>query len=277
MANWIDRKFPAIFPLACLLILVACHFVFAAGSRQIHKTETVTVWVNDSGDTAVSLIFVPTENNDTVYKDTFILGNGVTDSVFWHSNAGTTVKRVCDSMAAKVNANAVLNPYLLAVSEDTLWRVTSKKKGLAVTPIKRDALHTCDTIQANVQGKTIQYDTLDLIQLITDQRRVGGIYGDIIIKPSEDTGKGGLGNSDSAYLYFGVRRIFDTGTSYTFIYKDSANALPCTLHFALPYAAANDTILKPIACLMWGVSDTCSDTNYAAEYDISIDILVLDQ
>ncbi|MFA5382358.1 MAG: hypothetical protein WC356_04270 [Candidatus Micrarchaeia archaeon] len=197
-----------------------------------------------------------------------------------------SIADICDGLAAAGNAVTDLLAQYTIVSEDTTVRITAKKKGLPfvwknpaagiVCPV--DTLDTT-VVQANVAGKTIAYDTIDLIQLITDERRIGGLYADIILHNTTDTGDGGGGASDSGFLYLLTARVVDTGVIYTVFKEDSCEVLPCTLHYALAYAAANDTIFKPILSLMWGVSDTVSDTTpgYPAYYDISIDITVLDQ
>jgi hypothetical protein len=393
MTKWTD-KHPAIYLTLLFGLVLAVGLAFGSGSRSIHETKEVMVYVSDAGDTAQSYLFTPLFALDSyVYACSILTTTAPVDSqgivyTTWaqkmklalHAAVDTSVTYVCsvyfatgkygivwdpsekawtaatavDTLAIIFNAKVGLKDSILAVdsgnylilkakyaqvgaapkfaghrfhlyypaatfdtashnstvaticaglreaavantslnakytitNEDTTVRITAKKKGLPfvwknpaagiVCPV--DTLDTT-VVQANTKGKARLYDTLDLIQLITDERRIGGLYADIILHETTDTGDGGGGKSDSGFLYLLTARPVDTGVIYTVFKKDSCEVLPCTCHYALAYAAANDTIFKPILSLMWGVSDTVSDTTpgYPAYYDISIDITVLDQ
>ncbi len=190
---------------------------------------------------------------------------------------------ICDGLVAAGVAVTDLNTqYTFTNSGDTLVRMTAKKKGLpfvykvpASCPV--DTLDST-TFQANVAGRSRNCDTFDLVQLVGEDRRAGGIYGNIILKPSATTYRG-LGLSDSGLLWFQTRMNIDTGTTYYVLDSTKKAALPCTLHIARSYAATNDTLFKPIGSIIWVVSDTTSDstTPFEADYDIAIDLMLLDQ
>jgi hypothetical protein len=193
-----------------------------------------------------------------------------------------TVATICSGLKTAAEAVTDLNTQYTFSNQDTLLRMTAKKKGLpfvykvpASCPV--DTLDST-TFQANVAGRSRNCDTFDLVQLVGEDRRAGGIYGNIILKPSATTYRG-LGLSDSGLLWFQTRMNIDTGTTYYVLDSTKKAALPCTLHIARSYAATNDTLFKPIGSIIWVVSDTTSDstTPFEADYDIAIDLMLLDQ
>jgi hypothetical protein len=194
-----------------------------------------------------------------------------------------TIATICAGLRAAAVAVTDLNTQYTLTNEDTAVRITAKKAGLPfvwknpaagiVCPV--DTLDTT-VVQANIKGTSWACDTFDLMQLITDQRRIGALYGNIKIHASADTNRS-LGTIDSGRIWLQTRVNNDTGTQY-FPFDSAVTLLiPCSLHVAKAYAAANDTIFKEILCLIWRVSDTLSDTTFQTEYDISVDLNILDQ
>lgn len=241
-------------------------------------TDSVTAY--DSG-TYVKVVSNWSQKKHTSrWSSKFVMtgGTGTLDT----SSTITTKAMICDSMVAAINASANLDSFLTAAvsAAETTYTTTSDDAGVLFWDSSKndpDTFATVTRTQANVTSSSRRYDTLDLFTLIDDQHRPAAIYGNIIIHPSTDTGTGnGLGESDSGWLKLAVFSLIDTNKSYIILHADSAAVLPCTLHIARIYAAANDSLFRQGAALVWGVSDTLSDDIFPAYYRISIDLNVLD-
>lgn len=213
--------------------------------------------------------------NDTNWGFIKVLagGSGTLDT----TRRTATIKMVCDTMAAKINALDSARFWTAANVGDTVYTLTSDDKGLMLWATNTDTTQDTTTLQDNVTSKSARTDTLWFtIPLVEDDFRGSGVYGDIILQPIEADTAYGIGISDSAWIWLLTGRPVDTGIVYTVIAKDSAAALPCTLHVAKPHAAANDTIYHNFLKIAWAVSDTMTDTNMYIEYPISIDLTVTD-
>lgn len=213
--------------------------------------------------------------NDTNWGFIKVLagGTGTLDT----TRRTTTLAMVCDSMAANINAMDSAKYWTAANVGDTVYTLTSDDKGLMLWATNTDTTQDTTTLQDNVTSKSTRTDTLSVIMsLVENDFRGTGVYGDIVLQPIEADTVYGIGISDSAWIWLLTGHPVDTGIVYTVLAKDSAAALPCTLHVALPHAAANDTIFHNFMKVAWAVSDTMTDTNMYIEYPISIDLTVSD-
>jgi len=200
-------------------------------------------------------------------------GTGTLDT----TRRSATIASVCDSMVAAINGMDSARFWTAANVGDTVYTLTSTDKGLMLWATNTDSTQDTTTLQDNVTSKSTRTDTLPLtISLVENDFRGSAVYGDIILQSVEADTAYGVGFSDSAWIWLLTGRPVDTGVVYTVIAKDSASALPCTLHVAKPHAAANDTIYHNFLKIAWAVSDTMTDTNMYIEYPISVDLEVTD-
>jgi hypothetical protein len=195
-----------------------------------------------------------------------------------HLSAATlnSLKRICDSMAAKVNANAAVAAHLTAANRgDTIWTLTSGKKGRSFAVYKGDAYQDTSTVTPNKASRSYRYDTIPICELISDDWFCNSLYGDIFVHAAEDTNRS-LGSSDSCRLWLQSRRYINDTARYQLL--DSAKTLlPCSLHISHPNAAGLDTLLKDNLILIFQISDSLSDTNFNTVYPVSIDLLLKEE
>ena len=180
--------------------------------------------------------------------------------------AGTTdscsVKMICDSMSAKINATVTVSDTVTAAnSGDTVYTVTSDRKGYDITLSPGDTIQKGDTtvLTANKASWTHHTDTIPLFSMY--QNGWKGMWGRIIIPASANTEKG-YGTLDSCY----VKLNAVTGYGQRFaVLNDSSNHIPDTFFLA---KIDNDTLWKEYLELVVKVADSATDTALTANHDI---------
>lgn len=188
----------------------------------------------------------------------------------------TTAAMICDSMVAKINANAICSPYLTAYDSTTFWIIKSDDPGLEIEADIPNIDTTADTTRttANVAGRSRFTDTIPLIPVLTEAvgPRVKGIRYTIIMDSLPDMLGQGMGLSDSSYLQIWAGYLQGGNWKYTAVSKDSAALLPNTLFYAMPTSTAGtDTLFGEQLFLQVRIADTASDTTCTLPIPLYID------
>lgn len=118
-------------------------------------------------------------------------------------------------------------------------------------------------------GRSEGADTVHLFSTLS--KNYTTIYGDIVLSASPSALRG-YGLQDSGYI--NLYATYDD--TWLLIESDSANALPCSLHFSYTESAAagNDTLIREGLTVVFIVSDSLGDSVATFEHDIRWDFLV---
>jgi hypothetical protein len=176
----------------------------------------------------------------------------------------TTVKMVCDSMVATVNALTTVNDSVTAaVSGDTVYTITADRAGWAMVFKVGPADTTQDTVHVTnaKASSSYEYDTIHL-PIRMWEGNWHNLYGDIIMQSSKTTTKG-YGTLDS--VWFKLYKVGVVTGTWTLMAGDSG-AVPRTWHIA---HSAKDTLfgsgeLKVILEVM----DTATDAAGSYTHDV---------
>ena len=184
-------------------------------------------------------------------------GTGTLDSAAHVSQA--TVPMICDTMVAKINADAGLDSFVTASDSATYYMVTADKKGILFfgavfggtgATLTADSLQDTVHTQANVTSISSDSGTVSLDAV----RGFKHLDGRIVLSASY-SGYAGLGNEDSAIV-----TIYTTGPHGRFILAvDTCASPPCTCNVML-HSNVGDTLLRRQIEFHWYIDDTVSDT-----------------
>jgi hypothetical protein len=216
-------------------------------------------------------------------------GTGTLDSAAHASQA--TVAMICDTMVAKINADAGLDSFMTAADATTSYTVTSDDAGVLFfgasfggtgASLTADSLQDTTHTQANVTSQSSYQDTIDLISLIYDDFDMAG-YQLVAILDSSTTVAQGLGLSDSGYLWlYTTRRIGYGSDSVEMFLLDSAvaNSLPLRLECKVGADTTGggvdpDTLFKERFQLVYRVTDTASDTVMNPHCSLYVDLKLI--
>jgi hypothetical protein len=193
----------------------------------------------------------------------------------------TTIAMVVDSMVATANGvDSIAAHYTAANDGDTVWTITALKKGLNFTLDIADTSQDSSTIQDTVTSRSGNTDTIKhIVGLHRRDLHAGGLYMTVILKPSADTGDGGIGKDDSAVIW--VYTVFDdqsTTGQYFLLDSSVSEGLPDTLRISIPRDSAGvDTLFKDWLAIVYRLDDSTTDTTFWPSYDVQIDLNVYEQ
>lgn len=188
------------------------------------------------------------------------------DTLDTASIAPTTIKMVCDSMAAAVNGEDSIGVYVTAAnSGDTVYTLTADDPGYAFSLGFGDTAQDSSLTTANGTSWSRSVDTTYIFSM-TAPDKYKTLYGRVIIEPSTVTLQG-YGLSDSSII-----RLYAEGINgYSQIAVDSNISVPCTLFVNFPGAAAtvlSDTIFKERLYLVTEIADSASDSTFSPTHRV---------
>jgi hypothetical protein len=143
----------------------------------------------------------------------------------------TTVKMVCDSMVATVNALTTVNDSVTAaVDGDTVYTITADRAGWAMVFKVGPADTTQDTVHVTNAGTaSFSVDTTDVsLPIRMWENSFKCLYGNIVLRASTTTTKG-YGTHDSAVI-----RLYKTDnvTGTNIVVAADSGVIPKTFHLA---------------------------------------------
>jgi hypothetical protein len=192
--------------------------VLAQDSVTYVKVKAKLMQEEMQGDARFTLTYPATNHN---------LSAGTTDSC--------SVKMICDSMSAKINATVTVKDTVTAANDgDTVYTITGDRKGYNFSVFPGDSIQDNDTTVLVAAKASLSHhtDTISLFSMY--QKGWQGLWGRVIIPASLNTEKG-YGNLDSCYYH--VNAV--TGYGQRFAVVDDSGVIPDTFFIS---SVENDSL-----------------------------------